>query len=255
MITFPLTFLAATGEPCGLMAVTIARAVFALWSATAVVFLALGIYQRWVTVAGLHFHTCTPLRKQHLSALFGFRSFTVIDQRAIILSIRVEQLVRSNRRNDAQRVPIYHRTVIVLVRSIRKHGRRACVWERACIARQTIPSIARRSIDRIFPLILPGVCPTLAEIERPQPELLLPLASLHLHGAEGRVESEVAAADRPHVLLRNGAAVEPAAASGKLVRAELAGRLEVAVDVLAGLALLRAGHIGDGGSHAGHRGR
>jgi hypothetical protein len=27
------------------------------------------------------------------------------------------------------------------------------------------------------------------------------------------------------------------------------------VDVLAGLALLSAGHIGDGGSHAGHRGR
>jgi len=123
------------------------------------------------------------------------------------------------------------------------------------ISRQTNLSIARRSIDRIFPLILPGVSPTLAEIERPQPELLLPLASLHLHGAEGRVESEIAAADRPHVLLRNGAAIEPAAASGKLVRAELAGRLEVAVDVLAGLALLSAGHIDDGGSHAGHRGR
>jgi len=118
----------------------------------------------------------------------------------------------------------------------------------------TNKSAYRPSIDRIFPLILPGVSPTLAEIERPQPKLLLPLAGLHLHGAEGRVEPEVAAADRPHVLLRNGSAVEPAAASGKLVRTEFAGRLEVAVDVLASLALLRAGHIGDGGSYAGHRG-
>jgi len=62
-MTFPLTFLAATGEPRGLMAVTIARAVFALRSASAVVFLALGVYQRWVAVAGLHLHACAPLHQ------------------------------------------------------------------------------------------------------------------------------------------------------------------------------------------------
>lgn len=95
----------------------------------------------------------------------------------------------------------------------------------------------------------------MAEIERSQPELLLPLAGLHFHGAEGGVDPEVAAADGPHVLLRDGGAVEPAAAPGKLVRAELAGRLEVAVNVLARLALLRTSHVGDGGDHASCRGR
>lgn len=97
--------------------------------------------------------------------------------------------------------------------------------------------------------------PTLTEFKRPEPQLLLPLAGLHLHGAEGGVDSEVAAADRPHVLRRDGGAVEPAAAPGELVRAELAGRLEVAVNVLAGFALLRAGHVGHGGDYASHRGR
>lgn len=91
---------------------------------------------------------------------------------------------------------------------------------------------------------------TLAKIEGSQPELLLPLASLHLHSAEGRVDPEIAAADGSHVLRRDGRAVESAAAPGELVRAELAGRLEVAMDVLASFALLRAGYIGDGGSHA-----
>lgn len=95
----------------------------------------------------------------------------------------------------------------------------------------------------------------MAEIEGSQPELLLPLTGLHLHGAERRVDSEVAAADRPHVLRRDGGAIESAAAPGKFVRAEFAGRLEVAVNVLARLALLRASHVGDGGDHASHRGR
>lgn len=104
------------------------------------------------------------------------------------------------------------------------------------------------SISSMFP-------PTLAEIEWPQPQLLLPLARLHLHGAQGGVDLDVAAADRPHVLRRDGGAIESAATPGKLVRAELAGRLEVAVDVLAGLALLRASHVGDGGGHASHRRR
>jgi len=95
----------------------------------------------------------------------------------------------------------------------------------------------------------------LAEIERSQSELLLPLASLHLHGAERGIDPEIATADGPHVLRRNGGAIEPAAAPGKLVRAELAGRLEVAVNVLACLALLRTSHVGDGGDHASYRGR
>lgn len=88
----------------------------------------------------------------------------------------------------------------------------------------------------------------MTEFEGPESQLLLPLAGLHLHGAEGGVDPEVAAADWPHILRRDGGAVEPAAAPGELVRAELAGRLEVAVDVLAGLALLRAGHVGHGGN-------
>lgn len=95
----------------------------------------------------------------------------------------------------------------------------------------------------------------MAEIEGSQPELLLPLAGLHLHGAEGGVDPEVAAANGPHVLRRDRGAVESAAASGKLVRAELAGRLEVTVNVLARFALLRAGYVGDGGDHASHCGR
>lgn len=94
----------------------------------------------------------------------------------------------------------------------------------------------------------------MTKVERPEPQLLLPLASLHFHGAQGGVDPEIAAADRPLVLQRDGGAVESAAAPGELVRTELAGRLEVAVDVLAGLALLRAGHIGHGGGHASHRG-
>lgn len=95
--------------------------------------------------------------------------------------------------------------------------------------------------------------PTFAEIEGSQSKFLLPLTSLHLHGAEGRIDSEVATADGPHVLRRDGSAIESAAAPGKLVRAELAGRLEVAVNVLAGFALLCARHIGDSGGHASHR--
>lgn len=94
----------------------------------------------------------------------------------------------------------------------------------------------------------------MAEIEGSQSELLLPLAGLHFHGAEGGVDSEVATADRPHVLRRNGGAVESAAASGKLVRAEFAGRLEVAVYVLTRLALLRASQVRDGSDHASYRG-
>lgn len=108
------------------------------------------------------------------------------------------------------------------------------------------PSIDLDLLDRL---------PTFAEIEGPQSELLLPLASLHLHGAEGGVDSEVATADGPHILRRDGGAVESAAASGEPVRAELAGRIEVAVNVLAGFALLCTRNVSDGGGHACHRER
>lgn len=128
----------------------------------------------------------------------------------------------------------------------------ALAREHACPGNESV-SIARRSDLSVD--LFPWFFPTLADLERPQPELLLSLAGFHLHGAEGRVESEVAAADGQYVLLRDGAAVEPAAAPGEFVRTELAGRLEVTVDVLAGLAFLCAGHVGDGGGHASHRGR
>lgn len=97
--------------------------------------------------------------------------------------------------------------------------------------------------------------PTFAEIEGSQSELLLSLASLHLHGAEGGVNSEVATANGPIILRRDGGAVESAAASGESVRSELAGRLEVAVNVLAGLALLCTRDVGDGGGQTSHRER
>lgn len=55
---FSLTFLAATCESRCLVAITIARAVSAFWSATAVVLLALGIHQWRIAVARLDFHAC-----------------------------------------------------------------------------------------------------------------------------------------------------------------------------------------------------
>lgn len=57
----------------------------------------------------------------------------------------------------------------------------------------------------------------MAEIERPEPELLLSLAGLHEHVALAGVGAQVAAADGLHVLRGDGGAVELAAAAGKPV--------------------------------------
>jgi hypothetical protein len=88
---------------------------------------------------------------------------------------------------------------------------------------------------------------TLAEFEGPEPELLLTLTGLHEHVTLARVSAQVAPTDRLHVLRCDRGAVELAAAAGKTVGTQLASRVEVAVDVAAGLELQVARHIG--GSH------
>lgn len=84
---------------------------------------------------------------------------------------------------------------------------------------------------------------TLAKVNGSGPQVLLPLAGLHLHGAQGRVGPEIAAANQTHVLYRDRGAVEFATAPGVAVRPDLAGGLEVALDVLAVLATQGAGHV------------
>ena len=84
---------------------------------------------------------------------------------------------------------------------------------------------------------------------------MLPLASFHFHGAEGRIGPEIAAANRAHIFLGYRGAIELAAAPWIIVRAELAGRLEVAVNVLASFAYLGAGHVDRGGGQSNDRRR